>query len=282
MMLNDLMQTFRLASRAIFNQYFHLPDPWKDSDSAFAAEERFSAVEAVLFQKLVAEPALLSLVDYKNMQPSICVELAEKTARAPIMVNREIKSGYWDYPVGEVARDAVMLFIQFFDWDVLSYRDNRFVRVLIKEWPSHKVAVEFDLQMLASVGAIDPGTNLLIFFFVPFEAVFRHVVIHQAIAFNDVQSFGVWRAVQIQHGKWPRLLSHGVDDEGVAFVMTYRIAVPGWSHNGGMRLVHADMADLMILVVEHCDVVRRLKHDQREILMMNGTGSGQHWLAGLG
>lgn len=138
MSFDNTMKSFRLASRELFNHYFHVSDPWKNSDLAWVAEGRFSEVETVLFQKLVAEPASLPHVAYKHAQPSIRVELAEKTDRAPIMLNRETKSGYWDHPVKEVNREVGMLFIQFFDWDVLSYRDNKFVRVQIESWPSHK------------------------------------------------------------------------------------------------------------------------------------------------
>ena len=141
MNFDDTVKQFRLASRELFNQYFHMSDPWKNSDLAWEPEARFSDVEAVLFQKLVAEPASLPQVAYKTVQTSIRVELAENTNRAPIMINREIKSGYWDHPVAEVNREAIMLFIQFFDWDVLSYRDNRFVRVQIESWPLHQELV---------------------------------------------------------------------------------------------------------------------------------------------
>lgn len=138
---DDSMKRFRLASRELFNQYFHVPDPWKKSDMAWGLEERFSEVESLLFQKLVMEPASLPYVAYKSAQFSVGVELAEKTNRAPLLLNREIKSGYWDHKINEVNREAVMVFIQFFDWDVLSYRDNRFVRVQIESWPSHQELV---------------------------------------------------------------------------------------------------------------------------------------------
>jgi hypothetical protein len=57
------------------------------------------------------------------------------------MLNREVNSGYWDFPIREVTRDARLLFFRFFDWDVLAYRDNRYVLVQIDSWPSHPEAV---------------------------------------------------------------------------------------------------------------------------------------------
>lgn len=53
---------------------------------------------------------------------------------APIMFNREIQSGYWDHPLKEVTNDAKLVFVSFFDWDDLDYRDNRYVRVIVGEF----------------------------------------------------------------------------------------------------------------------------------------------------
>jgi hypothetical protein len=36
---------------------------------------------------------------------------------APVMVNGETRSGYWDYPLDRVTGDARLLFVKFFDWD---------------------------------------------------------------------------------------------------------------------------------------------------------------------
>jgi hypothetical protein len=138
--INEMMNRFRIATRELFNNFFHVPDPWKDSNLAFQLETRFSAVEELLFQKLVLEPASLPLIAYKNVQSSLQVELA-KGDSAPVMLNREINSGYWDHPIKEVTRDAVLLFVRFFDWDVLSYRDNRYVLVQVDSWPLHQDVV---------------------------------------------------------------------------------------------------------------------------------------------
>jgi hypothetical protein len=138
--LNEMINRFRLAGRELFNNFFHMPDPWKSSDLAFQLEARFSAVEEVLFRQLVLEPAGLPFIGYKNVQPLIQVELAGSDF-APIKLNREIKSGYWDHPIKEVTRDAVLLFMGFFDYDILSYRDNRYVLVQVESWPSHPDAV---------------------------------------------------------------------------------------------------------------------------------------------
>jgi hypothetical protein len=57
------------------------------------------------------------------------------------MLNRELKSGYWDFPIRQVTSDARLLFLRFFDWNVLAYRDNRYVRVQVAEWFSQPEAI---------------------------------------------------------------------------------------------------------------------------------------------
>jgi hypothetical protein len=63
---------------------------------------------------------------------------------APIMLNRETSSGYWDHPVTEVTRQAELCFLAFFDWDQLGYKDNRYVRIRVNRWPSHPEVVGKD------------------------------------------------------------------------------------------------------------------------------------------
>lgn len=134
MELDDLINNFRLASRELFNHFFRVPDPYKND--GWAHEERFSKVEAELFQALVVEPARLPDGVYGELFPTIRAELRHGDC-APIMLNRDVDSGYWDYPVEQVTRDAKLLFVRFFDWDLLDVRDNRYVRVKVDQWTSH-------------------------------------------------------------------------------------------------------------------------------------------------
>ena len=135
--VDEMMNRFRLASREVFNHFFRVPDAY-DNDG-WLSEERFSHVQIILFQKLVTEPASLSNVRYGDLQPEILVELRGGDS-APVMINREVDSGYWDYPLKVVTKDARLLFVNFFDWDQLDYRDNRYVRLQIDHWPSHPEA----------------------------------------------------------------------------------------------------------------------------------------------
>lgn len=135
--VDEMMNRFRLASREVFNHFFRVPDGYDNDGWLF--EERFSHVQVILFQKLVTEPASLSNVRYGDLQPEILVELRGGDS-APIMINREVDSGYWDYPLKVVTKDARLLFVNFFDWDQLDYRDNRYVRLQIDHWPSYPEA----------------------------------------------------------------------------------------------------------------------------------------------
>jgi hypothetical protein len=138
--LDESMNRFRLAGRELFNHFFRIYNPWENTDFAWELEKRFSGVERVLFQKLVTEPALLPDTAYGGLQTGIGVELRGADV-CPIMINREISSGYWDYAINEVTRDATLLFFRFFDWDALSFRDNHYVLAHVQNWPSHQDAI---------------------------------------------------------------------------------------------------------------------------------------------
>jgi hypothetical protein len=133
MELDELVNRFRIAGRELFNHWFRVRDPYQNN--GWELEERFSEIEALLFQKLVTEPAGLPNVHYGEPNPRIQLRLA--TDRAPIMVNRDKESGYWDHPINVVTTDAELRFITFFDWDQLAFRNNQYVRVLVTAWPSH-------------------------------------------------------------------------------------------------------------------------------------------------
>jgi hypothetical protein len=122
--LNECMNSFRVASRELFNHYFR--GDWDD-------EERFQVVQAALFEQMVLVPSSTEYIRYGNLNPNIRALLNANAA--PIMINREIDCGYWDHPRTEITRDATLLFITFFDWDQLAVRDNKYVRVQVKECP---------------------------------------------------------------------------------------------------------------------------------------------------
>lgn len=146
--LHDCMNKFRIAGRELFNNHFRVAP---GTPNAWDLEESFGTIEQLLFEKLVLEPLSLPNVHlgYRyEAYPDIRVQLTANaspdgenghngTPIGPILLNREIDSGYWDHPLYEFSNEATLLFICFFDWDQLGYRDNRYVRVLVSDWPSH-------------------------------------------------------------------------------------------------------------------------------------------------
>jgi hypothetical protein len=136
MQLDTYLNRFRLASRDLFNQYFCISGSGSHEE-AWLLVERFREIEEILFQKLVTEPASLTRKRYGDAQPEIIVGLRSGIDTAPVMMNRDVDSGYWDHPLTNVPRDAAMVFISFFDWDQIAYRDNQFVRMQVTSWPGH-------------------------------------------------------------------------------------------------------------------------------------------------
>jgi len=149
--LHQSMSRFRLASRELFNHYFAVP--YSSAQSSYEYYDGFNEVERVLFTMLVLEPCAVpsapsSYVYGFDAHPSIRVRLpianvdeniggVDDPLVAPIMLNREINSGYWDYPLEQFTNDATLLYVAFFDWDSMQSRDNAYVRVQVSDWPSH-------------------------------------------------------------------------------------------------------------------------------------------------
>ena len=97
-----------------------------------------------------------------------------------------------------------------------------------------------------------------------------------------MQLLGIGRAEQVDHGIGAIGPDpHGVDHERVAFVMTDRIAVPGWRHLCGMLVIHAHPAHFMILVEQHDDPVRQLQHRHGHVLEQERHGLGPALIAGV-
>jgi hypothetical protein len=130
--LDATMSEFRLASRELFNRHFRVANPYENG--GWTLEERFTALQTVLFEMLVARPSELPLERYGLPQPRVSVSLRLGDF-APLMINRGIDSGYWDHPIREIDREAALRFVSFFDWDQLGVRDNMYVRVVIISWP---------------------------------------------------------------------------------------------------------------------------------------------------
>lgn len=79
----------------------------------------------------------LGLPDIALGQAQNRIKVVAQSYPLAAMVNRDIHSGYWDYPLKELGSRSTLHFISFFDWDNLEGFDNQYVRVLIQDCPGH-------------------------------------------------------------------------------------------------------------------------------------------------
>jgi hypothetical protein len=101
--IDEIMNQFRLASRMLFNQFFHITNPYHNNGWVF--EEQFSEAQKVIFQKLIIDPTSLQSIEYGDPHTQTFVNLYVGDF-SPIMINRAIKSGYWGHPLTECTKDA--------------------------------------------------------------------------------------------------------------------------------------------------------------------------------
>jgi hypothetical protein len=139
-LVEKLMVDFRVADRELFNGFFRIDQPWENQEVAWMLVERFNDLELVLFQKMVSEALGIGGNAYGEPQKDILLKGKEQDG-VSALINREVDSGYWDFPVSKIPIDAEIQFICFFDWDVLAVRDNKFVRGRIASCASSPVLV---------------------------------------------------------------------------------------------------------------------------------------------
>ncbi len=162
MNLDHCMNNFRAASRDLFNRYFRTKKGWKSWDESWALRENFSELELVMFQTMVCNPLGLPNTSLGQVQERI--KVVAHNYPLPAMVNRDIHSGYWDFPVCELGSRTTLLFISFFDWDNLEGFDNQYVRALILDCPRHPeingkhALIEAELVKFREARVRDVGT----------------------------------------------------------------------------------------------------------------------------
>ncbi len=141
MLINERMDRFRRASRETFNNYFRVPREGSNimscQDECWGAKERFDELERVMFEKLVKEPLSIEGPEYGLAQPNIQVVSENLVTEIPIMLNRELASGYWDYPLKGVPAETVMRFVCYFDFDCIDNFDCRYVRIEVEASSKH-------------------------------------------------------------------------------------------------------------------------------------------------
>jgi len=143
--VTSTFENYRECARHIRNSYFSTRES-KDWDVV----EDFDEVDRVLFQRLV----LYRLADnydsaLERAVPENCLLIVPSSQRMPLMISREKKGGYWDYPLDCIeSGDAQIAFREYFDWDQHGLIDFRYYRGLIlssakhPEITGHEVLIE--------------------------------------------------------------------------------------------------------------------------------------------
>lgn len=136
MNIDKYVNRFRIASSELFNNHFR--EQFLESED-WDFYELFTCIEEELFHALVTLRIDIQPVTYScYLQTEIEVIPSEiSTCGVPIMLNRGIDSGYWDHKIKRAEIGCVFSFLSFFDWDQKAYKDNRYVRAVVKFWPEH-------------------------------------------------------------------------------------------------------------------------------------------------
>ncbi|QGM98389.1 hypothetical protein [Methylocystis parvus] len=129
--LDIRMRLFRSLSREVFNIAFYVDNPWSNTKLAWNINEYFTELERHMFNYIVLEPLDFQIIPYGRVNHEIEVIGASYLDSIPALLNRDIESGYWDYPIKEIPSDAKCKFISFFDWSDIDLKDYEFVKITI-------------------------------------------------------------------------------------------------------------------------------------------------------
>ncbi len=136
MNVDKLVNRFRISSRELFNNHFL--EPFLENED-WELYELFTSIEEELFHALVTSRIDIKQIVYGcDPQPEIeVIPDTLNTCGIPVMLNRDIDSGYWDHKINRAQIGCIFSFLTFFDWDQRAFRDNRYVRAIVKYWPEH-------------------------------------------------------------------------------------------------------------------------------------------------
>lgn len=136
--VTQILNEYRECVRNLWNTYFikHIPS---EAEGAWDVFDEYDDICTMLFSSLVLRT--LDRETYKKAQaytripePLFFLRVVPIIETGvPININRDKhSSGYWDYPISIIKSDEVdMRFIDFFDFDLLGFRDFQYCRVRI-------------------------------------------------------------------------------------------------------------------------------------------------------
>ena len=134
--VNAEFDDHRLLAREIWNKGFRTCSGLRDLDGY----DSYTRIKAVLYNELVSE-RLSRRLELDGDERDRFLVVPNGTEEMPIMIHQPRPNDtcrYWDHPIRRVrSRDIRRAFIDFFDWDVMSYVDFRYYRVRIVTFSAH-------------------------------------------------------------------------------------------------------------------------------------------------
>jgi hypothetical protein len=124
-------QKYRISARLVWNFFF-----WPDADLAdWDGRDQFEKIKNLLFDSIVLRKLSFGTSDARF------VIVPRSKEGVPAMIEQpraDDRNRYWDHPIGALGpSDAVLEFLDYFDWDQTGCLDFRYVRVRICEFPLH-------------------------------------------------------------------------------------------------------------------------------------------------
>jgi hypothetical protein len=128
-------------------------------------EEEFCKIEQLLFSSIVlfqlkgnvAESDFLD--DHMNMAPRVLerFRIVPRAQSMPVMINREMISGYWDHPITELWKNEALIgFVHYYDFCAMDMpRRYEYVRGRILDCSKYPEIVGKDLLVPADLSWIE-------------------------------------------------------------------------------------------------------------------------------
>jgi hypothetical protein len=142
MLVTNHFDQYKEATRGVWNTYI-LCDGRADWDD----HEVYQEIDRLLFETTVLKK--IGFDRCRKFHGKFKVRSKGGHDCLPVIVNRDGDGGYWDHPVTALINDDYDIdFIEFFDWDQLAHRDNRYVMARIitsskhPEINGHKALIE--------------------------------------------------------------------------------------------------------------------------------------------
>ena len=136
--ITNLMEHYRVTARSVWNTAFWSVPGLQNWDSW----DRFEQIKKLLFDALVkAQLEEAERFNGSDTKPDqLCRVVPIEPGPVPIMIHRPRegdRNRYWDDPIREVKpSQAELCFLDYFDWNSMSYLDFQYYRVRITAFPS--------------------------------------------------------------------------------------------------------------------------------------------------